>query len=151
MAIGGRRPKPTAMHLVDGTYRADRHSPPSGVPLTELPKAPRRLGPSGRSYWRAVGAELVRAAVITRLDLPALEALSATWERYTAARAAIARNGGPCYPAPNGLLCTLPDVAIENKSLVSLRHMWAEFGLTPSARQRARLGIEGEVPDPDLD
>lgn len=52
MATRGRKPKPTKLHVIAGTYRADRHSARAGEPeSTDTPKRPPKLTKREALLW----------------------------------------------------------------------------------------------------
>ena len=67
MAIRGAKPKPTRLHVVDGTYRPDRHAGPSEPePEGELEKPPKLNGRAGDLWDRY----MARAHWLTWADGP---------------------------------------------------------------------------------
>ena len=53
MATRGRKPKPTKLHVIDGTYRADRHAVRAGEPeSTDTPKRPAKLTKREALLWK---------------------------------------------------------------------------------------------------
>jgi len=84
----GRPRKPVAEHLLDGTYRADRHGnawTPAGEPVI-----PDWLGPHARELWQAIVPTLVKSGVATAVDTAELAALCDWWALYRIAREALA-------------------------------------------------------------
>jgi hypothetical protein len=77
----GRPPKPTARHLLDGTYRPDRHIAPTGIPATDTPlgEPPASLSTEEQVVWHEVAdlASWLRApdrmALKTYVRLKAME------------------------------------------------------------------------------
>ncbi len=80
MGARGRKPKPTALKRLDGTYRADRAAAHEPKPVG-LPSCPRFLSDDGRREFRRVTKMLAEMGLIGRIDGNALARYAATWAR----------------------------------------------------------------------
>ena len=101
--------------------------------LTTVPKAPRHLGPLARLEWRTVLPGLIAAGTVRQSDL----SLLATY----CAMIGIAHEGADAHKSG-----TLDAAGFRrmNQAATTARHIAAEFGLTPVARNRAGLTPSGE-------
>src|ERR1700745_1086503 len=72
----GRPRKPPQLHVVEGTYRKDRHGPlPSPLAhLEPLGDAPAEWQPAGKALWHEIGAQ-IPLGVASRHDRIAFEIL----------------------------------------------------------------------------
>lgn len=142
---GGRNRKATALHILEGTHRPDRH----GDPDQELkPAAPSSLEPPpwldefAREAWAELTPELGRLGLLTVLDMP-LFALSC--QLYEKVRRAGGRKALTQRSRANGQVAR-PEVGQFVTGINALRQLWAEFGVTATAR--ARLGVvDAEAPE----
>lgn len=120
----GRPLKPTALKLIDGTFRPDRHGPPSAEPQPEgTPDKPKWLKGRASKVWDQYAPELIRLKVLTSVD-------------------------GHSF----GLWCQLA-AKVERKDytaaeIAQFRMIGSEFGI--GAASRARLGTrdDKETKDP---
>jgi len=135
----GRPRKPIAQHLLDGTYREDRHGNsflPDGEPVM-----PDWLSPEAQELWESIVPPLVKSGVATAVDAAELTALCDWWGLYRIARQSLAsiedRKSRPYYDTQ-----ILAGAAFKQFNTIASR-----FGLTPS--DRARLQV-AEPPDTGL-
>jgi len=118
----GRKPKPTALKLLEGT-RADRVNqdepvlPPATIELPEEFEGDRQGTRYAREQWERLAPMLLACGVLTVGDRPALALLCLA---YASTRVD-------------------PD---DVKARESYRRMLVEFGLTPSSRSRLRVSTD---------
>lgn len=79
---GGRPPKSTEQHLIDGTYRPDRHAKrvDSKVAPASLP-VPGDLGDEAAELWKRIVSSLPKE-ILTNLDKDSLRVYCETWQIY---------------------------------------------------------------------
>lgn len=133
----GRPPKPVEKHVLDGTYRADRHGPlagPAGA-TAPPPAKPADLAGEAAELWDHLSRLL--AGVVCERDGTHLAELCRWWAelRRTQAGLATAEVGGVRYTA---LLAAAAKCSQQFDRLAS------RFGLTPA--DRARLKTEAAGP-----
>ena len=111
-AMRGRKPKPTALKLLDGT-RADRidHDEPAMPPASIEP--PDWLDETAREHWGELAPVLLSAGLLTASDRQALALLCEAFSRFRVD-------------------------AANDKARDLYRRMLVEFGLTPSSRSRVK-------------
>src|SRR5262245_20007818 len=137
----GRKPKPKAIHLLQGNrshltkkelLERDEPEPPRGIP-----DPPTHLGSIAKKAWPEFAAKLDEMGVLTYADAWALEQLAEEYAEILQLRKEIKKNGclstrtnkfGEKYKYINPACLALSDA--EKR----FRAMMAEFGLTPSAR-----------------
>lgn len=147
MATRGRKPKPSALKILDGTHRGTPKREPSAPP--GVPPMPERLSvePLAVAKWNELVPILLGMNVLTTGDG---EALATLCEVYAAAQACLLelRAGGPVMRTDLGGVKPNPAGPLY-KGLVSLQSsLMTEFGLTPSSR--VRLGTKQEQPRDEL-
>ncbi len=138
----GRRPKPTHLKLIAGTFRPDRSraDEPKPRPLLTL-DPPRGLDRYARTAWRRLAPLLQRLGLLTEADTFTFTALCQAWARYVRAqqraKTILAR---PMEVTQEHLdLVRRVEISAE-KSEHAFRLFAVEFGLSPSSR--TRLGVE---------
>lgn len=80
----GRPRKPTGMHKVDGTFRADRHGEraDAGHDFFQVPTKPKDLKGEGAKLWKLVVDNLAASRSTSKLDTASLHAMCKFWNRY---------------------------------------------------------------------
>jgi phage terminase small subunit len=134
----GRPRKPLAAHLLDGTYRADRHGAATADPFDGEPKRPRNLTGDARKFWDSTIADLAERGIVKAVDAPACELLADLWAKYKAASRLL-----DASPTDKETRQAVVGFAAEFGKLA------ARFGLTPSDRQR--LDLQQQTPSAGVD
>lgn len=89
----GRKPKPTQLKVIQGTFRKDRANPSEPKPKNQLPPCPDFLeGKPRREYFR-IGRKLERIGVLTEVDDLALAGLCLSWAEYLEAEEQVRKTG----------------------------------------------------------
>lgn len=110
--------KPNHLKVISGTDQPCRMDLPElgkFEVVEEFPAAPQTLNPDGAGMWNTLGPQLQANRLLTVVDLYALQQLCYCWQRHIVKQKA-------------GMDIT----ASEDNALKGL---YAEFGLTPRARQ----------------
>ena len=125
---GGRKPKPTALRVLEGNPGKRPLNKSEPKPTAGVPRCPVWIKGEARAEWKRVIAAIGHTGIITHADRSMLAAYCSLWARYKAAAEA-----GDDLPI---------------SYLTHLRALAAEFGLTPSSRSR----LHAEPPkDKDAD
>lgn len=129
----GRKPKPSALHDLEGTRnrRKNNEPQPSGIPT-----CPKHLDKAGQAEWKRISAELLSLGLLTAVDRAALAAYCATWSRWINAEQNIQKLGAVIKSPKSGYPVQNPYVGIANTSLDQMRKFLVEFGMTPASRSR---------------
>lgn len=141
---GGRPRKPTAIKILEGTFRADRDGAAAAVPEPEGQPSSLHLGGEALEFWGRITPGLVARGVAKACDSEALVMLAEWWAR-----------GRECSRA-------LESLAVNEKGAYQLLVMCgiatthfdrlaSRFGLTPSDRARLRIepaGVASRTPVP---
>lgn len=148
MAKAGRRPKPTALKLLDGTQRGPAKQEPS-LPAG-VPPMPERLKVDQIAVdkWQELAGILTSMGVLTLGDG---EALATLCEVHSAEQACLLqlRAGGAVMHTDLGGVKPNPAGPLY-RSLVSQKAaLLSEFGLTPSSR--TKLATKAEVQKDELE
>ncbi len=143
--MAGRKPTPTAVLKLRGTYRNDRHGNALYIDPS-LPPCPYYLPNRAKKVWREAVRRLSAAGVLTELDGNALTRYCDAFIRWRDAAAFLDKNG-TYYPVrdENGRLKHLrqfPQVLQYNSFNRALLSLEQEFGMTPSSRSRINAPTE---------
>ena len=131
----GRKPKPTALKVIQGTYRPDRANPSEPRPRPGIPPCPKFLQGEAREAYRKTAKKLARIGLLTELDDMALSMLCQSWAEYLEATDQV-RKTGMLVKSPNGFPVFNPYLVIANQAVKKVRSLLAEFGMSPSSRSR---------------
>jgi len=151
MGIRGRKPKPTAIKLLEGNpgkRRLNESEPQPAVADVRVPKG--KLPPEARALWKVLAPQLADLGVLKVTDLPALEVLCL---HYAMTRRAwkIIDEQGPTVENlvlvdesdPSAGTITLgvkkhPAASVFRENAMAFKAFATEFGLTPSSRVRIK-------------
>ena len=156
MGRRGPAPKPTNLRLLQGNpgKRALPKNEPKPRPIA--PKCPSWLGSIGRQEWRRVAPELESLGLLTVVDGAALEAYCQAYETMVQARRELKehiRLAGKMtvtytnkFGADNEV--AHPAIKISREAATQVKAFCAEFGLTPSSRNRMQTPEKEKESDP---
>jgi len=154
--VRGRKPKPTALHLADGTYRPDRHGPrplapgPALFPELdrEIPQPPANLQGPALRIWHETIRELEKLGTLDTADRGVIALYCEARAELGWAMNRVRRDGRIVSTAAGGQK-PHPAVGIKNQAALRVARFAAELGLTPTARARLRLGTRFGPPPAD--
>jgi P27 family predicted phage terminase small subunit len=134
-AMRGRKPKPTALKLMDGNpgKRGINHSEPK--PPGSLPDCPRHLSEEARAEWHRIAESLNVIGLLTQVDRATMAAYCQCWGRWVEAEEKLA-NTPAILRTPAGYIQQSPWLSIANKQLELMARYMTELGLTPASRSR---------------
>lgn len=141
MAKAGRRPKPTALKILEGTAKGPPKREPSAPP--GVPPMPERLKVDevATVKWHELAAILTQMGVLTTGDG---EALATLCEVHSAEQSCLLqlRAGGAVMHTDLGGVKPNPAGPLY-RSLVAMKaSLLSEFGLTPSSRTKLATQVE---------
>ena len=139
----GRKPKPTHLKALAGTYRPDRANPAEPQPPVGLPEPPAELDAVGRQMWEFVGRELHACGMMTTVDGPQLHLLCMAWSRYCMASKKITPET-MLLKSPKGYPIQNPYLSIMNKAFEQVQKTLTELGMSPSSRSRVMRSGGGD-------
>lgn len=142
----GRKTKPTALKLLEGTARPDRINDEEPVYSSDdIVRPDEWLTEDEQQYWAHFAPKVISANVMTEADILALVQLCKETAMYMKACKQIDTEG-EVFVGVNGELKRSPWVIIRKQSFeASAKHL-AAFGLTPSDRTRIRAPRDGQKP-----
>jgi P27 family predicted phage terminase small subunit len=141
MAKAGRRPKPTALRILEGTAKSKTKREPSAP--VGVPPMPERLKVDAVALekWNELAGILSRMGVLTTGDG---EALATLCEVHSAEQSCLLqlRAGGAVMHTDLGGVKPNPAGPMY-RSLVAMKaSLLSEFGLTPSSRTKLATQVE---------
>ena len=141
MAKAGRRPKPTAIRILEGTQRGPAKREPSMPP--GVPPMPERLKVDAVAVekWQELASILTKMGVLTTGDG---EALATLCEEHSAELSCLLQllAGGAVMHTDLGGVKPNPAGPMY-RSLVAMKaSLLSEFGLTPSSRTKLATQVE---------
>jgi len=138
--VGKRGPpkKPSALKVVQGTFRKDRE-PRSPVDLEPgTPGPPDGMSRAALACWERITPKLVQARVLTELDREMLAAYCECWATYWELKV-IVQEEGYTTMGSRGNLRPHPAVGVMTTMLDNVIRLAREFGLTPASRCRIEV------------
>ena len=135
----GRKPKPTALKLLDGNPGKRPLNEREPLMLQGLPEPPEWLDAEARAEWDRIVPELAEMGLLSRADRPALAAYCTAWSRWVEAEAMVKKLGTIVKSPEKGFPMKSPYLSIADQSLETMRKLMVEFGLTPSSRSRIKV------------
>jgi P27 family predicted phage terminase small subunit len=144
--MSGASRKPTAMKILEGTFRADRSVPDEPQPEKLLipPPMPESLNEYGKRHWESCSLEMVKIGLLTVIDIDQFAAycneMGAYWfaeEKRKSALEALE------YTEINRWF------NFAQKHLKAGRDLAVQFGLTPASR--SRINVPKQEPKNELD
>lgn len=146
MAQRGRKPKPTALKILEGN--------PGKRPLNEnepklqkkAPKCPPWLEPEAKKEWKRMAKTLEAIGVLTQIDATAFAGYCQAYARWKEAEEFLTKHG-TIFKTPSGYIQQVPQVSIAQTYLKVMKDFCSEFGLTPAARSRIRVDMQEKAKD----
>ncbi len=140
MATRGRKPKPTAVKVLEGNpgkrqLNISEIKPAQAKP----PKCPSWLEEEAKAEWKRLGKNLFELGILTDLDVAAFSSYCQAYARWREAEEFISQHGS-LVKTPSGYWQQVPQVSIAHQNQKIMMQAAAEFGLTPSARSRIIAG-----------
>lgn len=144
----GRKPKPTHLRVLEGNpgnrpINEKEPEMPAADDAFDAPPPELLDNPIASAEWSRVAPMLRKAKAITQAERSALITLCQQWAIYVEAHNKV-RSTSLVIMAPSGYPIVNPYLGISNKAMTNCVKLWAELGLTPSARSRVMTpGDEG--------
>lgn len=154
--------KPTALKLLQGTFRQDRVANHEAKPEVEIPPVPSHLSDEAKVEWGRVSQELATLGLLTRIDRAALAAYCECWSDWVdASRKCVGPDGkdrkvivtgerlkydkdGHVTERSGGNPIENPYFSIKKRSAELMHKFLVEFGMTPAARTRINAVPSGD-------
>ncbi len=135
----GRKPTPTVLKLVAGEKRKDRINTDEPQPGEGIPACPSEH-PEVQRVWDYTVGQLARMRVVTMADRDVLLAFCQAVVMHREASAMLAQDGYVLVEDRTGKVYTHPASRMLKDAAATIKAFGTEFGLTPAARTRIRVG-----------
>jgi P27 family predicted phage terminase small subunit len=146
MGKRGPAPKPTALKVIQGTYRKDRAARREPKPRPKVPSCPSWLNRDGKREWRRVVKELDKLGLVSELDRTSLAAYCQAFGEWRE-HARIVGEEGTTTISAQGTVIPHPEVHMRNDAFRRMVKQAAEFGMTPASR--TRINGPEEIGEPE--
>lgn len=145
---GGRKPKPTALRLLDGNPGKRPINKDEPKPRPGTPTCPFHNGkdPEACRAWHRLVKELAPSGLATMMDADALALLCQEMARKWDAEDKLRQYG--VVISEMGRPRLSPYYRIANDAAANIKALLAEFGLTPASRSRIHAQPPKEEQDP---
>lgn len=143
MAQSGRKPKPTALKVLEGNPGKRSLNTKEPKPKSSAPKCPTWLEAEAKKEWRRMSKQLEMLGLLTEIDMAAFSGYCQAYARWKEAEEFISKHGS-IIKTPNGYLQQIPQVNIASNYLKLMSKFCEQFGLTPSARSRIVADTNGD-------
>ena len=146
----GRAAKPTNIKLIQGNPGKRPISSGTLSPDISIPKCPDHLNSDAKEEWSRVTPLLMNLKVISEIDMAALALYCQSYGRWVEAERKIdemRKKGGDglLIKSPNNYPIQNPYLAIANRSMEDCYKYLQQFGLSPSARTRVTISVQGDL------
>jgi P27 family predicted phage terminase small subunit len=131
----GRKPKPTALKLIEGNPGKRPLNAGEPRPGLKMPTCPAHLCPSAKAEWKRLAGQMHTLGIVTEFDRSALAAYCQAYGRWVEAERKL--NETPLLiKLPSGYIQPSPWLAIANKQLELMHKYLTDLGLSPASRSR---------------
>jgi P27 family predicted phage terminase small subunit len=148
MATRGRKPKPTALKVLEGNPGKRPLNKNEPQPEKKAPRCPSWLEPEAKKEWKRMTKTLETIGVLTQVDKAAFAGYCQAYARWKEAEEFLSKHG-TIFKTPSGYIQQVPQVSIAQTYLKVMKDFCSEFGLTPAARTRIQVdSAVGQEDDP---
>ena len=151
MAARGRKPKPTALKVLEGNPGKRPLNDHEPIPPKGELKCPSWLLPEAKKEWKRLASSLEAMGVLTMADLTAFAGYCQAYARWKEAEEFITQHGS-IFRTPSGYVQQVPQVSIAQQNLKIMQSFCSDF--RPDARhprahhRRWRRRRRNEADDP---
>ena len=135
MAQRGRKPKPTAVKVLEGNPGKRQLNELEPKPEKKAPKCPVWLDKEAKKEWRRISKQLEELGILTEVDMAAFAGYCKAYSRWKEAEEFISKHG-TIVKTPSGYWQQVPQVSIAQTYLKIMIKFCEQFGLTPSSWSR---------------
>ncbi len=139
MAQRGRKPKPTALKVLEGNPGKRELNTNEPKPKQKAPRCPAWLEEEAKKEWKRMAKQLEKLGILTEVDMAAFAGYCQAYARWKEAEEFISQHG-TIVKTPSGYWQQVPQVSIAQTYLKIMNRFCEQFGLTPSARSRIVAG-----------
>jgi P27 family predicted phage terminase small subunit len=143
MAQRGRKPKPTAIKVLEGNPGKRPINKCEPRPQKTVPKCPSWLEPEAKKEWRRMSKSLEALGILTKVDAASFAGYCEAYARWKEAEEFLSKHG-TIFKTPSGYIQQVPQVSIAQTYLKIMKDFCSEFGLTPASRTRLQVKIDSD-------
>lgn len=148
MAQRGRKPKPTALKVLEGNPGKRELNENEPKPKPKAPSCPKWLEDEAKKEWRRMSKQLEGLGLLTEVDMTAFAGYCQAYARWKQSEEFITKHGA-IVKTPSGYWQQVPQVSIAQTYLRIMNRFCEQFGLTPSSRSRLTAD-NGNSDDDDI-
>jgi P27 family predicted phage terminase small subunit len=149
--MAGRKRKPEALKLVQGTQRKDRTNPDAPKATESIPRPPAYLSARAKQIFNKMVRRLKEIGVASATDTEAIAILAQRLEEVELLSKEV-ETVGHTYKTTSRVgeevIKSNPAVAMLNEAKRHAQSMLAEFGLTPASRSKVSAKGSGKAANP---
>lgn len=146
--------KPTALKLLQGTYRSDRAVNNEPKPKPAIPEVPTHLSDEAKVEWGRITEQLAGIGLLTKIDRAALAAYCECWADWVDASRLCAssvdehgkKTDRKVIKTAAGNFVENPYFSIKKRSAELMHKFLVEFGMTPASRSKISAQPTGAAP-----
>jgi P27 family predicted phage terminase small subunit len=131
----GRKPRPTALKLIDGNPGKRPLNAREPKPAHAVPTCPAHLNPTAKAEWKRLARQMHVLGIISQLDRAALAAYCQAYGRWVEAERKL-KETPALIKLPSGYIQPSPWLGIANKQLEIMHKFMTDLGLSPASRSR---------------
>jgi len=144
--MAGRKPKPTALKLIQGTLRKSRENLREPKPTGDLVEPPSYFSDEQIEVWNYAISNAPRG-LLKRLDIAILEIWVTAYVTYRDSAKKVGTLG-QVIKSPSGYPIVNPYLSNMNKQAQIMMKASSEMGFTPTSRSKIALAEEAIEDDP---
>jgi P27 family predicted phage terminase small subunit len=141
----GRRAAPAQSKVIQGVFRADRHTHGQKVEI-RLPTCPKWLGKAAKEHWTTLGPILERAGLISIADADSFAGYCDSMAKFSEITERLQTIDDLMMPTPQGFMVQSVLFTIRNKLLEQVMKGGDKFGLSPAARSGIKSQPQQQLP-----
>ncbi|MHB1154861.1 MAG: phage terminase small subunit P27 family [Eubacteriales bacterium] len=149
MGTKGRKPKPTAIKILEGNPGKRPLNKKEPVPSKIAPSCPDWLLPDAQDEWARLAPQLENLGLLTVADMTAFAGYCQAYARWKEAEEFISQHS-TIFKTPSGYVQQVPQVSIAQQNLKIMQSFCSEFGLTPASRARLQVVNKDECREDEM-
>ena len=131
----GRKPKPTTLKVIQGTFRKDRANQDEPKPKVGIPSPPDFLNADALQEWGRMSEKLYQLGMLAEIDRGIFAAYCQAFGRWAEVERMVKEKGFLIKTAKGNIIQS-PLVGIANKAMKEMRDNAAIMGIPATMRTR---------------
>ena len=142
----GRKPKPTKLKLIQGTFRKDRANLNEPEPEVKIPSPPDFLNADALQEWGRMSEKLYQLGMLAEIDRGLFAAYCQAFGRWAEAERLI-KEKGIIIKTTAGNIIQSPVVGIANKAMKAMIDAASVMGIPATMRSKVQALRHKKQPD----